>query len=105
MNIYVWRVNNDSCMFGGLDWGNDSLEYWGGFLFKIFPFFYILKIAYIRNKSNSNANAINVIMDDMETLIENKLPEKISDISLEELHDKLIENIKKIKMIENNELN
>lgn len=105
MNVYVWHVNDNSCIFGGLDWGNDSLEYWGGYLFRLFPLFYILKIAYIRNKSNSNANAINVIMDDMENLIENKLPEKILDVSFEELHDKLLENIKKIKMIEINEMN
>lgn len=105
-NIYVWYINNDSCIFGGLDWGNEKLENWGNYFFRLFPIFYSLKIAYIKNNNKATSGLSNIIETTVETLKDKKvldnIPEKIDNsISFDELHNILVKNIDKIKLIEN----
>lgn len=54
MNIYIWHINDDTCIFGGLDWGNDTFHYLGGYIFRFIPFVHIYKIYYLHDKSTMN---------------------------------------------------
>lgn len=102
MNIYIWHINDDTCIFGGLDWGSDTFHYWGGYLFRFIPFVHIYKIYYLHDKSTIDTTnrisnlteATNIQSKIIEDVVE-KLPQEVLDgrIEFNELHDSLSETI------------
>ena len=102
LNIYIWHINDDSCIFGGLDWGNDTFHYWGGYLFRFIPFIHIYKIYYLHDKSTtqsisclSNLTETTTIQSKIIEDVVEKLPVELLDetISFDKLHDSLSKTI------------
>lgn len=97
LNIYIWYINDDSCIFGGLDWGNDTLAYWGAYCFKVVPVVAVYKIFNLYRKSTASG-LIDVAKIDLDKPLENisvKLSEKVLDetITFNELHDNISKTI------------
>ena len=98
LNIYIWHINDDSCIFGGLDWGNATLEYWGAYCFRVIPLISIYKIFNLYRKSTNLSITTDIPEINLDKPLENilvKISEKVLDetISFDELHDNLSKSI------------
>jgi hypothetical protein len=87
MNIYIWHINDDSCIFGGLDWGNKKIQDIGEILFKLIPFLNILKVIYLYKKS-SNTTVDSIFNSSEDILNKVTSSDNIEKITLDVLNEK-----------------
>jgi len=94
LNVYIWYINDDSCIFGGLDWGNEKVEYWGDYIFRFIPILIFSKVIYLFNNSNIKPDIINIMPLNEINQCQDGSQMLNKTISFEELHNTITKTIK-----------